>query len=93
MKIHNFKAVFPFEGYVIEEVTCTGVGCQIDLRWDARRRLACPCCGSTMARNRETWHIAYDLPCGTHSAPFESMGLHLMDSRTTLIQSAAVAGR
>ena len=64
MKIHNFKAVFPFEGYVIEEVTCTGVGCQIDLRWDARRRLACPCCGSTMARNRETWHIAYDLPCG-----------------------------
>gem|GEM_PF-5607750 len=64
MKVTNFQTVYPFEGYVIKKLTCTGVGSQIDLRRDGRKKLACPTCGTTMAHNRTTQHTAFDLPCG-----------------------------
>lgn len=64
MKIKNFQAVYPFEGYVIESVNCQRVGLQINLRWDARRKLVCPDCGFQMAKNREKQLVAFDLPCG-----------------------------
>ena len=64
MKIQNFDAVYSFEGYVIERVTCETVGIQIDLRWDKRRRLECPDCGCRMARNRVREKVAFDLSCG-----------------------------
>ena len=64
MKIKNFEAVYPFRGYVTEKVTCTGIGIQIDLRWDARRKRACPSCGCKMAKNRERKKTAFDLACG-----------------------------
>jgi transposase len=64
VKIKNFKAVYPFEGYVTESVNCTGMGLQINLQWDRRRLLRCPDCGHKMAKNRETRAVAFDLPCG-----------------------------
>jgi len=64
VKIKNFKAVYPFEGYVIESVNCEPVGLQIKLQWDKRRALRCPDCGTKMARNRESRLVAFDLPCG-----------------------------
>lgn len=56
--------MYPFEGYVIERVNCQQVGLQINLRWDARRKLICPDCGCQMAKNREKQLVAFDLPCG-----------------------------
>lgn len=56
--------MYPFEGYVIESVNCQQVGLQINLRWDARRKLICPDCGCQMAKNREKQLVAFDLPCG-----------------------------
>lgn len=64
MKIKNFDAVYSFEGYVIEAVTCESVGIQIDLRWDNRRRLECPSCKCKMGINRVREKTAFDLSCG-----------------------------
>ncbi len=64
MKIKNFQAMYPFEGYVIESVNCHSVGIQIKLRRDARRALRCPDCEAGMAFNREREITAYDLSCG-----------------------------
>ena len=64
MKIKNFKAVYPFEGYVIDRVNCSGVCIQINLRWDRRRTLRCPDCGTKMRKNRESDLVAFDLACG-----------------------------
>jgi len=65
VKIKNFQAVYPFEGYVIESVNCQTVGIQINLRWDQRRTLRCPDCGTKMAKNRESQLSAFDLACGS----------------------------
>lgn len=64
MKIRNFQAVYPFSGYVIESVSCQPIGMQINLRWDERRTLKCPDCGTKMGKNRENLVSAFDLPCG-----------------------------
>lgn len=64
MKIKNFQAVYPFEGYVTESVNCESAAMQIKLEWDRRRCLRCPDCGEAMRRNRESRSVAYDLPCG-----------------------------
>lgn len=64
MKIKNFQAVYPFEGYVTERVNCESAEMQIKLEWDRRRCLRCPDCGEAMRRNRESRSVAYDLPCG-----------------------------
>lgn len=64
MKIKNFNAVYPFEGYVIKTVNCQAIGIQVNLAWDRRRTLRCPDCGSPMRKNRETPLVAFDLPCG-----------------------------
>ena len=64
MKIKNFQAVYPFEGYVIDSVNCHAVGMQIKLRRDGRCPLRCPDCETRMALNREREIKAYDLSCG-----------------------------
>lgn len=64
MKIKDFRAVYPFEGYVTESVNCESAAMQIKLEWDRRRCLRCPDCGEAMRRNRESRSVAYDLPCG-----------------------------
>ena len=64
MKTKNFQAVYPFEGYVIDSVNCASVCIQINLRWDQRRTLRCPDCGTKMGKNRESELVAFDLPCG-----------------------------
>ena len=64
MKIKNFQAVYPFEGYVIDSVNCHSVGMQIKLRRDGRCSLRCPDCDARMALNREREIKAYDLSCG-----------------------------
>jgi transposase len=64
VKIKNFQALYPFEGYVIESVNCEAIGMQINLRRDLRYGLKCPDCGSKMRKNRETVSTAFDLSCG-----------------------------
>jgi len=64
VKIKDFRAVYPFEGYVTESVNCESAAMQIKLEWDRRRCLRCPDCGEVMGRNRESRSVAYDLPCG-----------------------------
>ncbi len=62
--MQNFKAVYPFGGYVIEIVKCQAIGMQIELRWDKRRTLCCPDCGTKMNKRRELPQWAFDLSCG-----------------------------
>jgi len=62
--VKNFQAMYPFEGYVIETVSCGPQVIHIGLRRDGRRAFKCPDCGRAMARNRETTRRCYDLSGG-----------------------------
>jgi hypothetical protein len=59
--VKNFHAMYPFEGYVIETVSCGPEVIHIGLRRDGRRPLKCPDCCRAMATNRETTRRCYDL--------------------------------
>lgn len=67
MKILNFQAVYPFEGYVIKRVSHQAVGTQIDLRIDGRRTHRCTECKGQMSENRIRNRVVHDLPCGIGS--------------------------
>ena len=56
--------MYPFEGYVIETVSCGPRVIHIGLRRDGRRAFKCPDCGRAMAKNRETTRRCYDLSGG-----------------------------
>jgi transposase len=56
--------MYPFEGYVIETVSCGSLVIHIELRRDGRRGFKCPDCGRAMAKNRETTRRCYDLSGG-----------------------------
>lgn len=70
MKIKNFQALYPFEGYVIESVNCGSAVMQINLRRDRRFGLKCPDCGSKMVKSRERLATAFDLACGKGAVVF-----------------------
>ena len=65
MYVHGIRALFPFEGYVVEKITMASDIAQVILRRDRRFRLVCPACGGTMARNRSKTQTARDLSVGT----------------------------
>lgn len=64
VKVRNFKALYRFEGYVIEELICEDVGAQINLRLDGRSRPCCPACDQPLPRNRLGKSVVMDLPLG-----------------------------
>lgn len=64
MNTNNLKALWSFEGYVIDEISVELPGLQVTMKRDERYGLWCPDCGRKMAFNRMTWNTARDLPCG-----------------------------
>jgi transposase len=64
VKVRNFKALYRFEGYVVEELSCQEIGAQIKLRFDERKPARCPECNDRLPRNRLGSSAAMDLPLG-----------------------------
>lgn len=64
MKVRNFKALYRFEGYVVEELSCQEICAQIKLRFDGRKSPRCPECSDKLPRNRSGSSAAMDLPLG-----------------------------
>jgi transposase len=64
MYVRGIRTLFCFSGYVVSKITLSGDLVQVNLRRDGRRRLACPGCGATMARNRGKLQTARDMPWG-----------------------------
>ena len=64
MYVHGIRALFAFEGYVVHKITTSSELVQVNLRRDKRYRLACPVCGTTMARNRTRLQTARDMRWG-----------------------------
>lgn len=62
MKILNFRALYRFDGYVVEKIVAEEVGVQVKLRFDGRRKPACPCCGGVISAHRKGIGLATDLP-------------------------------
>jgi hypothetical protein len=50
--VRGIRALFAFEGYVVEKITTAADLAQVVLRRDGRYGVACPACGATMASNR-----------------------------------------
>lgn len=65
MYVHGIRALFPFEGYVIEKISIASEIVQVNLRRDRRRRLRCSDCGGRMNVHRTLIQTARDLPLGT----------------------------
>ena len=42
MKVLNIKALYDFDGYVVDKISCQKIGAQINLRFDKRRGPCCP---------------------------------------------------
>jgi transposase len=65
MYVHGIRALFRFEGYVVQKITMSNEIVQVDLRRDGRRTLRCPACGGRMNVHRTLIQTARDLPLGT----------------------------
>ena len=64
MYVHGIRALFVFEGYVVQKITMSGDLVQVDLRRDGRYRPRCPGCGGRMNVHRTLIQTARDLPLG-----------------------------
>lgn len=65
MYVHGMRALFAFEGYVVQKITMSSDLVQVNLRRDGRLRLVCPSCGGPMNVHRTLTQTARDLPLGT----------------------------
>jgi transposase len=65
MYVHGIRALFRFEGYVVQKITMSSEIVQVNLRRDGRRTLRCPTCGGRMNVHRTLTQTARDLPLGT----------------------------
>ena len=62
VNILNINALYKFEGYVVEQVSCQEIGAQIKLRFDERCGPRCPNCKSRLPKHRCSAGSAMDLP-------------------------------
>lgn len=62
MKILNFRALYRFDGYVVEKIAVEEVGVQVKMRFDGRRGPCCPHCGGAISVHRKGVGLAADLP-------------------------------
>ncbi len=65
MYVHGIRALFRFEGYVVQKITMSSEIVQVNLRRDGRRTLRCPACDGRMNVHRTLTQTARDLPMGT----------------------------
>jgi transposase len=62
VKTKNIKALAPFKGYVIKEVTFAEIGGQINLEFDKRTGPRCPRCHAKIPRNKLGRRAVMDAP-------------------------------
>jgi transposase len=62
VKTKNIKALAPFKGYVIKEVTFAEIGGQINLEFDKRTGPRCPRCHAKIPRNKVGRRAVMDAP-------------------------------
>ena len=55
MKILNFRALYRFDGYVVEKIVVEEVGVQVKMRFDGRRGPCCPRCGGGFRATARGW--------------------------------------
>ena len=64
VKTLNFKTLYKFEGYVVEELRCEETFVQIKLTFDKRIPPKCPHCSSRLQKNKSANSCALDSPIG-----------------------------
>lgn len=62
MKIRGIKALAPFKGYVVSEISFQEIGCEIKLNFDKRSGPRCPHCQSKLPRNKMSRRSVFDSP-------------------------------
>lgn len=62
MKVLNFNALYDFDGYVVDKISCQKIGAQINLRFDKRRGPCCPHCNDRLPKHRSGRQSVSDLP-------------------------------
>jgi transposase len=65
MYVYGIRALFVFEGYVVQKITMSRDLAQVFLRRDGRHGLRCPGCGGRMNVHRTLIQTGRDLPLGT----------------------------
>ena len=53
MYVHGIRALFRFEGYVVQNTAMSSEMVQVTLPRDGRRTLRCPACGGRVGGERE----------------------------------------
>lgn len=64
VKTLNFKALYKFEGYVVDELRCEETCVQIKLTFDQRVPAKCPHCFSRLPKNKSGKSCVMDSPMG-----------------------------
>ena len=62
MKVLNINALYDFDGYVVDKISCQKIGAQINLRFDERRGPRCPNCSDRLSKHRCRRQSVSDLP-------------------------------
>lgn len=62
MKTYNIKALYRFNGYVVEDIKCTESCVQVSLRFDCRIPPRCPHCTSKLPKNKKGSSLVVDSP-------------------------------
>ncbi len=62
MKVLNFNALYDFDGYVVDKISCQKIGAQINLRFDKRRGPCYPHCNDRLPKHRSGRQSVSDLP-------------------------------
>ena len=79
MKTLNLRALYRFDGYVVEKIVVEDVGVQVKMRFDGRRGPCCPRCAGGLSVHRKGVGLAADLP--------------LADQRTVWVTFPVVQGK
>ena len=62
MKVLNIKALYDFDGYVVDKISCQKIGAQVNLEFDGRCGPRCPNCGIRLPKHRCLRQSVADLP-------------------------------
>ena len=70
MKVRNIKALVPFKGYVVTQVSFEEIGAQINLDFDGRCGPRCPRCDARLPRNKLGMRAVMDCPVPNGTAVY-----------------------
>jgi transposase len=62
VKVLNIKALYDFDGYVVDKISCQKMGAQVNLEFDGRCGPRCHNCSTRLTKHRCKRQTAADLP-------------------------------